>query len=103
MVAFREVGAAIGLGLRVAGVARRFCLGVGPGFVAAGARGGCHGVGGRAVLVTLGGCTPHVACWARVLLGPAISDGVCMLCRTLVVCILPGMFGDFGGPPCRGV
>ena len=52
-----EVGTAIGLGLRVAGVARRFCLGVGPGFVAAGARGGCHGVGGRAVLVTLGGST----------------------------------------------
>ena len=41
MVAFREVGAAIGLGLRVAGVARRFFLAVGSGFVAAGARGGC--------------------------------------------------------------
>ena len=59
MVAFREVGAAIGLGLRVAGVARRFFLAVGSGFVAAGARGGCHGVGGRAVLVALGGCTTH--------------------------------------------
>ena len=34
MVAFREVGAAIGLGLRVAGVARRFFLAVGSGFVA---------------------------------------------------------------------
>jgi len=50
-----EVGTAIGLGQRVAGVARMFCLGVGPGFVAAGARGCCDGVGGGAVLVTLGG------------------------------------------------
>ena len=25
------------------------------------------------------------------------SDVVCMLCRTWVVWVLPGMFGDFGG------